>query len=81
MFAIVTLENGYKHIVVPIKWIKDVNLNDNVDAGVNNLRKHILFYSSDKTKSADFKKEIKTRFDSRMDNCYFAYVVEYFGKL
>lgn len=81
MFAVVTLEHSKINLVVPVKWINQLNLSDHVNLGVNCAEKHIVFYSRDAGKSADFKLPISNLFEVDEDGCYLARLNKYFGKI
>lgn len=81
MFAVVFLEFSKENLVVPVKWINQLNLSSHANLGVNCAESHVIFYSLDKTKSADFKLPISNLFENDKDGCYLARLNKYFGKI
>lgn len=81
MFAVVTTEREFQNIVIPVKWIKSVNLFETGKDGVNCEQKCIFFHSKDKTKGPDFSTEISVSFDLNGDCCYIGFIRKYFGEI
>lgn len=80
MFAVVTLEHSKDHLVVPINWVNQLNFSVHANYGVNCAERHVVFYSQNKTKIADFNLPISNHFDDDTDGCYFARINKYFRK-
>lgn len=80
MFVAVTIENSLENIVVGIKWLKQICLADSANDGVNPAQSHLLFYSVDKTKHANFELPLRVYFDPNADGCYLARINKHFGK-
>lgn len=80
MFAVVTLEYSKAKLVVPIKWINQLNLSSHANFGINCAERHVVFYSRNTAKSADFKLPISNLFEGDTDACYMAHLNKYFRK-
>lgn len=80
MFAVVTLEVSKTKSVVPIHWIGQLNLSAHANYGVNSSVKHVVFYSENRTKQANFNMTLSNNIEGGTDACYFARINKYFGK-
>lgn len=81
MFVAVTLKHSLRNVFVPDKWVDKLLLAECANGGVNSALPHIVFYSADKSKLADFSLRLNTNFDENQDSCYQAFIIKYFGEL
>lgn len=80
MFAVITLEITKKHLVLPINWINQINFATQAERGVNCEETHVVFYSKNETKCADFRLPIANSFEPNNDACYLARINKFFGE-
>lgn len=80
MFAVVTLEYSKVNLVLPIKWINQLNFSSHANFGINCAERHVVFFSRNAAKNADFTLPISNVFEREKDACYFARLNKYFRK-
>lgn len=80
LYGIIGLEtNPVKVIVVPEKWIKELNLVECADDGVNQSKSTVVFYCSDLKKQADFSLAVLDKFSAE-PACYNGRIFKFEGK-
>lgn len=80
LYGIIGLEtNPVKVVVVPAKWIKEIDLVECADAGVNQSKSTVVFYCSDQKKQADFSLAVLDHF-SIQPACYNGRIYKFEGK-
>lgn len=81
MFLVVTLEKCVKNIVVPIKWVQSIDIDNLINGGINLSQTHIVFYST-KKEDPDFSLECdRVNFiDGNARGCFYGRIIEFFGK-
>lgn len=78
-FGVYLIESG-RNILVPAKWLFRLNAPFTANNGVLTTEEHLIFYSKDASKNADFLAPIAKRFDENVDACYHGNIVKVFGK-
>lgn len=79
MYFGVFLINAKRNILVPMKWIFQLNVNHIVNNGLNSTEEYLIFYSKDLSKGANFLAPIGDRF-TQEDACYYGKIFKVFGK-
>lgn len=81
MIVEVFIKCANKYIVIPEKWIYDVNLESLETYGVNSNRNMLIFWSKNFQEEPNFAMEKSSDFPSANDRaCYLARMIRYFGK-
>lgn len=81
MYAVVTLKNSLKNIVIPAKWIDGISVLNFANDGCTNSLPFKIFYSTNERKEANFVLVIKDHYEQLdLDSCYIAFIRKFFGK-
>lgn len=81
MFAVVTLKNSRKNVVVPYTWIDGIKMHEFGNDGCSSTLPLKIYYSTDERKQANFSLNILDYYeDSIPDSCYIAFLRNFFGK-
>lgn len=79
LYGIIGLEtNPVKVIAVQEKWIKELNLVECADDGVNQSKSTVVFYCSDLEKQADFSLAVRDQFSAE-PACYYGRIFKFEG--
>lgn len=79
MYVLVTLESS-ESCIVPIKWVKSLNLAECCNGGMNSDITVCIFFSPDKSKDANFALPIRNSLDENVDACYLVRQNKFYGK-
>lgn len=80
-FAAVILKNSKMKVVVPLKWIGNLDLLQILNIGVRPTKDHLIFYSKNRNDEPNFAAEVKENFDEDGAFCYDGKVLHIWGKL
>lgn len=82
-FAAVILKNSRKKLVVPIKWVGNLDLLQILNIGLSHTKDHVIFYSKNRSDEPNFAAEVKEHFDEDADEafCYDGKVLHIWGEL
>lgn len=72
LFFTAFLNDCKMNVIIPYFWCDDIDWPKTINKGLNANENHLIFYSSDTEKDADFTIPVRSTFDSNSDGCYFA---------
>lgn len=80
MYFLVVLKDSKEKVVIPQKWISNLNLEIILNAGITFVRKaHTVFISKNHEDEPDFNLAINHSLDINRPGCYHAIIVKAFG--
>lgn len=80
MFAVVVLLHSRKKLIVPISWIKSLDITQIFNYGISHTKNHTVFYAPENTEP-DFSLDIKENFDEIASGLYISRIRHIWGKL
>lgn len=81
MFIVVILKPSCKIIVIPYRWVSNLNPVRIFNSGIRKYKTHVVFYSKIAGNIPNFDIEITNgNFQPDVDACYYAKVLMAFGK-
>lgn len=69
-----------KNVLIPYRYCKTFDVAAAINEGLNRNRNHVIFYSTDLTREANFELPVDTELDLNADGCYWAKIVKCFSK-
>lgn len=81
MYFLVSLKETAQKVVIPQKWIFDLNLESLLNSGIKFKRKKVykVFISNADGEEPDFGLSVLVRLDLKRPACYQAYIIKAFG--
>lgn len=80
MWLVVILTKSLENLVVPIKWVKSLNVTELIKGGVNSLEIQTVFYSP-KDEPADFNlQRDQLDYNENSRGCFKARIHKFYGK-
>lgn len=80
MYFVVILTQSKKKLVIPARYVYELDLPYALSFGVNKKVNHLVFYSQNEQDHPFFNAEIKETFNELESGCYFARIIRCFGK-
>lgn len=81
LMVVAKICNIPKIVVVPLKYIYQLDLVKSLNNRINRNQKHLLFWSNNLTKVPNFNLPIEfNRFDPTVDSCFNAKLLKVFGE-
>lgn len=80
MFAVITLENTFDVLAIPIEWIEGFDILNCVNEGINSFESHVVFLSNDIQMPPIFSAQITPVFNYIDPGCFCARLNKFFGK-
>lgn len=81
LFYNVILVKYKKNIIIPSHWCKTIDIAEAINEGLNRNKNHVIFYSKELTKEANFELAVDGALDLENDGCFWAKIVKCFSKL
>lgn len=81
MFATIILAESHERLVIPLKYILSLDVVQIYNRGISRTKKHIIYYSNDDSDEPNFRLPIRSDFNDNEPACYYAHILNVFGKL
>lgn len=67
--------NGNVKKEIPFTWIHSIDIVQVFNRGISHTKKHLIYYSEDKSDEPNFKLPVRDIFDENNGGCYYAYIL------
>lgn len=81
LYVAVKIINLPKIVVVPIRYIYQMNLAKSLNNRINRNQTHHMFWSNEHNKEPNFDLEISRQFIPEIDSCYNVKLLKVFGEI
>lgn len=81
LFAAVILKHSREKLVVPIKWVGNLDVLQIFNIGISHTKDHLVYFSKKLSEEPDFTAEKRQYFDEDGSFCYDGKVLHIWGKI